>query len=183
MLSQEAYVLFYAKDSTPWFSSFIETQKEFVNSTIWNTSPKSVLDKVDTSVSPCLDTKFACNSNKVICDTGRAHEGGNDNVVKDSAAVKNEIKSKVSIHDLKDSVTPLSGKSSNMSLPKDRKVSPISLEKVTHNQEVGVPQKSPIDIEAVFRSSSPEIYRKDSPGIIFINSRNLFRIFLHMYNN
>ncbi|KAL1548032.1 ubiquitinyl hydrolase 1 [Salvia divinorum] len=180
VLSQEAYVLFYAKHSTPWFSSFIESQKELLYSTMWNTSPKSVLDNIDTSVSPYLDNKFGCDANTVSCDTG-----GDDNEIKDSGAVtnettgkvndhylddsvtplsrRNEIKRKVSINDLEDSVAPLSVKPSNMSMPKDQKVSPILSEKVNHNQEVSVPQKSPIDIEAVFRSPSPEIYRKDSP--------------------
>ena len=192
MLSQEAYVLFYAKHGTPWFSSFIESQKELLYSTMRNTSPKSVLDNIDTSVSPYLVNKFGCDTNTVSCDTGIVHTGGDDNEIKDSGAVtnegtrkvndhyledsvtplsrRNEIKRKVSINDLEDSVEPLSVKPSNMSIPKDKKVSPILFEKVNHNQEVSVPQKSPIDTEAVFRSPSPEIYRKDSPPGIFINS-------------
>ncbi|KAG6428415.1 hypothetical protein SASPL_112666 [Salvia splendens] len=185
VLSQEAYVLFYAKHGTLWFSSFIESQKELLYSTMRNTSPKSVLDNIDTSVSPYLVNKFGCDTNAVSCDAGIAHTGGDDNEIRDSGAVmnestrkvkdhylddsvtplsrRNEIKRRVSINDLEDSVEPLSVKPSNTSMPKDKKVSPILFEKVNNNQEVTVPQKSPIDIEAVFRSPSPEIYRKGSP--------------------
>ncbi|XP_052208782.1 ubiquitin carboxyl-terminal hydrolase 21-like isoform X2 [Diospyros lotus] len=46
-LSQEAYILFYAKQGTPWFSSFIETEKSSFSSYFSNNSPKSVLDSMD----------------------------------------------------------------------------------------------------------------------------------------
>ncbi|KAH6816879.1 hypothetical protein C2S51_000482 [Perilla frutescens var. frutescens] len=176
VLSQEAYVLFYAKESTPWFSSFIETQKEFVNST-WNTSPKSVLDNVDTSsVSPDLDNKFG--SNEVNYETGSAHEGGSDNEIKDRGSVPNNIKRKASVCDLQEmpsSVSPLSRDSSNMSLPKVQKVSPILLEKLIQNQEVSAFKNCQNDTETPFRSPSPEIYREDSPDARFSISRNHLR--------
>ncbi|KAF3677453.1 ATPase, F1 complex, gamma subunit protein [Capsicum annuum] len=38
VLSQEAYVLFYMKRGTPWFSDFIEGKKPFIDSSILNTS-------------------------------------------------------------------------------------------------------------------------------------------------
>ncbi|KAF9623620.1 hypothetical protein IFM89_003547 [Coptis chinensis] len=44
VLSQEAYIIFYARQGTPWFSTLMETQ---VQRAI--TSPKSVLDDVDAS--------------------------------------------------------------------------------------------------------------------------------------
>ncbi|XP_061374906.1 ubiquitin carboxyl-terminal hydrolase 16-like [Gastrolobium bilobum] len=44
VLSQEAYILFYARQGTPWFSSIMESQTPCVGSSILNTSPKSVLD-------------------------------------------------------------------------------------------------------------------------------------------
>lgn len=47
VLSQEAYILFYAKQGTPWFSSLMETQKPSLDPNVSNTSPKSVLDNVD----------------------------------------------------------------------------------------------------------------------------------------
>ncbi|CAN4076240.1 unnamed protein product [Withania somnifera] len=47
VLSEEAYVLFYAKRGTPWFSDFIEGQNPFIDPSILNTSPKSVLENTD----------------------------------------------------------------------------------------------------------------------------------------
>ncbi|KAL6183628.1 hypothetical protein ACLB2K_045039 [Fragaria x ananassa] len=47
VLSQEAYILFYARQGTPWFSSLKEGQMSCSELHIMNTSPKSVLDPVD----------------------------------------------------------------------------------------------------------------------------------------
>ncbi|KAL6181069.1 hypothetical protein ACLB2K_047726 [Fragaria x ananassa] len=47
VLSQEAYILFYARQGTPWFSSLKEGQMSCLDLHIMNTSPKSVLDPVD----------------------------------------------------------------------------------------------------------------------------------------
>ncbi|WCJ20649.1 Ubiquitin carboxyl-terminal hydrolase 20 [Euphorbia peplus] len=41
VLSEAAYILFYARGDVPWFSSLMDTQKDP------NTSPKSVLDRVE----------------------------------------------------------------------------------------------------------------------------------------
>ncbi|GAB4857835.1 hypothetical protein Ancab_015741 [Ancistrocladus abbreviatus] len=44
-LSQEAYILFYARKGTPWPSSLLETSKRWLElQNVLNTSPKSVLD-------------------------------------------------------------------------------------------------------------------------------------------
>ncbi|KAM5573395.1 ubiquitin carboxyl-terminal hydrolase 21 [Rosa sericea] len=47
VLSQEAYILFYARQGTPWFSSLMEGQMSCSDLPIMNTSPKSVLDNVE----------------------------------------------------------------------------------------------------------------------------------------
>ncbi|XP_019422736.1 PREDICTED: ubiquitin carboxyl-terminal hydrolase 20-like isoform X2 [Lupinus angustifolius] len=47
VLSQEAYILFYAQHGTPWFSSIMESRMQCLDPSIWNTSPKSVLDRVE----------------------------------------------------------------------------------------------------------------------------------------
>lgn len=47
VLSQEAYILFYAKQGTPWFASLMDAQKPFLDPNLLNTSPKSVLDNMD----------------------------------------------------------------------------------------------------------------------------------------
>ncbi|CAL0311817.1 unnamed protein product [Lupinus luteus] len=49
VLSQEAYILFYAQQGTPWFSKIMESPLPCLDPSIWNTSPKSVLDRVDSS--------------------------------------------------------------------------------------------------------------------------------------
>ncbi|XP_059307063.1 ubiquitin carboxyl-terminal hydrolase 20-like [Lycium ferocissimum] len=56
VLEEEAYIMLYAKRGTPWFSDFVEMQKPFIDPTIFNTSPKSVLDNVDaiSITSPCI---------------------------------------------------------------------------------------------------------------------------------
>nr|GEW75412.1 ubiquitin carboxyl-terminal hydrolase 20-like [Tanacetum cinerariifolium] len=46
VLQEEAYILFYAKEGTPWFASFMETYKPSL-ANLSNTSPKSVLENVD----------------------------------------------------------------------------------------------------------------------------------------
>ncbi|TKY70015.1 Ubiquitin carboxyl-terminal hydrolase 20 [Spatholobus suberectus] len=46
-LSQEAYILFYAQQGTPWFSSIMEFQTQCLDPNIMGTSPKSVLDVGD----------------------------------------------------------------------------------------------------------------------------------------
>jgi len=47
VLSQEAYILFYARQGTPWFSSIMESQKQCLDPNISSTSPTSVLDVGD----------------------------------------------------------------------------------------------------------------------------------------
>ncbi|KAI3693773.1 hypothetical protein L1987_76725 [Smallanthus sonchifolius] len=47
VLSEEAYILFYAKQGTPWFSNFMETYKPLFYPNLSTTSPKSVLENVD----------------------------------------------------------------------------------------------------------------------------------------
>ncbi|KAJ8754448.1 hypothetical protein K2173_002899 [Erythroxylum novogranatense] len=47
VLSQAAYILFYAKEGTPWFSNLMDSQKLCLDPCTSNTSPKSVLDSLD----------------------------------------------------------------------------------------------------------------------------------------
>lgn len=52
MLSQNAYILFYAKCGTPWLSSLLEAQKPSLDTNTMNTSPQSVLDNVENASVP-----------------------------------------------------------------------------------------------------------------------------------
>ncbi|GAV58025.1 UCH domain-containing protein [Cephalotus follicularis] len=58
VLSQDAYILFYARQGTPWFSSSFEMQSPSLNSDISNTSPKSVLENMD---SVCTSNPVGAN--------------------------------------------------------------------------------------------------------------------------
>ncbi|XP_010530035.1 PREDICTED: ubiquitin carboxyl-terminal hydrolase 21-like [Tarenaya hassleriana] len=44
VLSQDAYILFYAREGTPWFSSAFEQIMPYLEANMSNSSPKSVLD-------------------------------------------------------------------------------------------------------------------------------------------
>ncbi|KAG5059145.1 hypothetical protein JHK87_000174 [Glycine soja] len=51
VLSQEAYILFYARQGTPWFLSIMDEKTQCLDPNIMSTSPKSVLDVGDMSKS------------------------------------------------------------------------------------------------------------------------------------
>ncbi|KAI3469152.1 hypothetical protein Pfo_025815 [Paulownia fortunei] len=181
VLSQEAYILFYAKEGTSWFSSFIETQMFSVHSTIWNTSPKSVLDKVDTSsVSPSFQNKFSCDSNEASHDNGSEHMVV-DNETKDSERMQDKFESNGStdnLHRMSASVAPCRSDSSDVSLPEAHKeVSPSSLENVNWSQEGCAVAKCQNDTpQKPLRSPSPEIYREDPPDAGFSIPRDHLRL-------
>ncbi|KAG7547113.1 Ubiquitin specific protease domain [Arabidopsis suecica] len=44
VLSQDSYILFYAREGTPWFSSAYEELQPLLEASLLNSSPKSVLD-------------------------------------------------------------------------------------------------------------------------------------------
>ncbi|KAJ8538718.1 hypothetical protein K7X08_030014 [Anisodus acutangulus] len=66
VLAEEAYIMFYAKRGTPWFSDFVEMQKTFIDPPISYTSPKSVLDNVDavSITSPCMLDNHSSDASK-----------------------------------------------------------------------------------------------------------------------
>ncbi|KAG8374615.1 hypothetical protein BUALT_Bualt10G0013900 [Buddleja alternifolia] len=167
VLSQEAYILFYAKEGTSWFSSFIETHKLCVESNIWNTSPKSVLD---TSMSPILQNKISSDSIEASATTGSKPRAVENNEIKDSGPrhIKLECnRSKDNLHKMPVSVAPFAS-NSDVSLPEARKqFSPTLLEKSNKSQEVGAVKSSIITPQTPPRSPSPEIYREDPPDAGF----------------
>ncbi|XP_010441553.1 PREDICTED: ubiquitin carboxyl-terminal hydrolase 21-like [Camelina sativa] len=58
VLSQDAYILFYAREGTPWFASTFEQLKAVFEATPSNFSPKSVLDNSYESIG---NSSKACN--------------------------------------------------------------------------------------------------------------------------
>ncbi|CAK7356137.1 unnamed protein product [Dovyalis caffra] len=57
VLSQAAYILFYAREGTPWCSSLIKSQELFSGPSNSNTSPKSVLDNVNSEYTSVVNIK------------------------------------------------------------------------------------------------------------------------------
>ncbi|XP_062073616.1 ubiquitin carboxyl-terminal hydrolase 20-like [Humulus lupulus] len=88
VLSQDAYILFYARRGTPWFSSLVGAEMKSLDPAILSTSPQSVLDAVentcplpnsayinDASVAPdvvsCLPKLSCVNQNFITTPIGK----------------------------------------------------------------------------------------------------------------
>lgn len=98
VLMQEAYILFYAKQGIPSFSSFIQTQKQWMDLSLLNTSPKSVLDMVDVStgsssllLNHCSDVDEPSDVAETICAENLS--GTRDSRVNDGEIKENSISS------------------------------------------------------------------------------------------
>ena len=64
MLSQKAYILFYARQCIPWFSTAIELQRPCADPGISNSSPKSVLDNIECASNPQGENSADCGANE-----------------------------------------------------------------------------------------------------------------------
>ncbi|KAL2545363.1 ubiquitin carboxyl-terminal hydrolase 21-like [Forsythia ovata] len=169
VLSQEAYILFYAKQGTTWFSNFIESQKLGIESTILNTSPKSVLDNADIYASPLVPNNHGSDVNE-SSDTvdesltenfsGPKHSGVENIENKD-----NRSRTIDDLHRESTSLPTVANNSSDVaSLEAHKVISSSSLEKINIDSEVGaVGNNRNLTPLTSQRSSSPEIYREDEP--------------------
>ncbi|KAF3658833.1 Ubiquitin carboxyl-terminal hydrolase 21 [Capsicum annuum] len=188
VLSQEAYVLFYAKRGTPWFSDFIEGQKPFIDPSMLNTSPKSVLENTDAVriTSPLLPGAQTSRG-KEPNDTANESSPNSLNKVQDSEEKENahmmsaprpplvasnslDSKSREMDKDsvsspslLKDGSTLVSGVSV---LKENRNI----LDPGSTNRTLYITPKTPP------RSPSPEIYREDPPDNDFHIPRGHLRM-------
>ncbi|KAE8693922.1 putative DNA-directed RNA polymerase I subunit rpa49 [Hibiscus syriacus] len=61
VLSQEAYILLYAKKGIPWFLTAIEVQKPYADHGTSGSSPKSVLDDIDSADCGANESKDVAN--------------------------------------------------------------------------------------------------------------------------
>ncbi|XP_023736218.1 ubiquitin carboxyl-terminal hydrolase 20 [Lactuca sativa] len=157
VLSEEAYILFYARQGTPWFSNFMETYKPLLDPNLSNTSPKSVLENLDASIIHSHDTNESCsrsidNNNKVTVPEAKA-----DCSIKSVAVVPN---------------TPIYVKKENLPLTlkeygsNRRVVTPTSSHNKIHTAN---PENDPnrrkttttFEIEDIFSPSTPP----RSPGV------------------
>lgn len=161
VMSQEAYILFYAKEGISWFSSFMETRK-FIESNILSTSPKSVLDKVDiATASPTLHKTHYCDSIEANDTTV-----SNCSVVEDNENKENGPTCNVPARDCYD--LPLHDP--------HVQASPCLLDIINRKQGDGVHGTNHVFTPLTpSRSPSPEIYRKDPPDVIFSIQRNPVR--------
>ncbi|XP_055821079.1 ubiquitin carboxyl-terminal hydrolase 20-like [Solanum dulcamara] len=173
VLSQEAYVLFYAKRGTPWFSDFIEGQKPFIDPSIRSTSPKSVLENTD---AVCVPSPLLPNAQAF--DVKESNDAANEsspnslNKVQDSEGKEN-------VQMMSTPRPPLGA--SNILYSKSREVDKVSSPSVLKDvskpiSRVSVLKESCstldpgstsrtlyITPETPPRSPSPEIYREDPP--------------------
>ncbi|KAB2022105.1 hypothetical protein ES319_D07G186100v1 [Gossypium barbadense] len=64
VLSQEAYILLYAKQGIPWFSTAIKVQKPCADPGISDSSPKSVLNDIDFASNLEVEKSANCSANE-----------------------------------------------------------------------------------------------------------------------
>ncbi|XP_073027102.1 ubiquitin carboxyl-terminal hydrolase 20-like isoform X2 [Primulina eburnea] len=158
VMSQEAYILFYAKEGIQWFSSFMETQK-FIESNISSTSPKSVLDKVDVATtSPTLHKTHYCDSIEASDATVSKCSEVEDNESKENGPTCNSPASDCFDRPLRDPHTATSSRSPDI---------------INRKQGDGVRGISHVFTpQTPSRSPSPELFRKDPPDVVFSVQRN-----------
>ncbi|KAF3449441.1 hypothetical protein FNV43_RR10169 [Rhamnella rubrinervis] len=173
VLSQEAYILFYARHGTPWFSSLMESQKPCLDRDAMSTSPQSVLDNVENTCNPysvvtnidnCEANEFRDNAmgTSSWCWSGAAqHE---DNVdANDSRNASGEDTPAI------DSSTPLGPRNSfnESTCNNDEKCNTPLLGKSNCHKETNEDHKD----KGVFRPLTPP--RSKSPETFSFNSPEL----------
>lgn len=194
MLSQEAYILFYAREGTPWVSSLMGEPKLCLDPNILNTSPNSVLDNMDSACAENLtvDTIGNCIVNESRDATeGTGHEGVEVNEVRETAAgssshllhisKEDELRS----NDSKDAVpmdntsTPLGTSSlQNGTLyPKGKMCSALSPEGNDCQKEIDETREDGFHSLTPPRSPSPDMVSLEYPGK-HINSYNILFMYL-----
>ncbi|XP_022881635.1 ubiquitin carboxyl-terminal hydrolase 21-like isoform X1 [Olea europaea var. sylvestris] len=168
VLSQEAYILFYAKQGTTWFSNFIESQKLGIHSTVLNNSPKSVLDNPDIYASPLVQNYHGSDVN------GR-DDTADESLPEDYSEpkltgvenIENKDNRSSAIGDLPKESTSLpkvvNNPSNVTSHVAHKVISSSSLKKINIDMEVGAVGNKPNITLTPQRSSSPEMYREDEP--------------------
>ncbi|CAI9095354.1 OLC1v1031284C1 [Oldenlandia corymbosa var. corymbosa] len=203
VLEQEAYILFYVKQGTPCFSSFVETHKKLMELGVLNTSPKSVLDILDDCKSPDLQRSCHFDGKEVAVE--EETPGGRDSrVVDDSDEADNSIStvplvscnsSVMASHDISESafVSCVNNSSDVHSCKAGESNSPVANHpdvpcEVNTSSSLPVLRESDSGQEPPelgntaalpsipLRSSSPEIYREDPSEKSFTLPRGHLRL-------
>lgn len=178
VLSQEAYILFYAKQDTPCISSFMETQKQYIDLAILNTSPKSVLDNVDPSVSSSSVPLNGCG------DANETSDGMEEVFLETSSEPRNNKADSCEDKENKDpAIVPVAA---------DITACEPSCEAVDLSSESTAREKSYnegfVEVKVIAdatpktpsRSPSPEIYREDPPESTYSIPRDHLRSAEHV---
>ncbi|GER43696.1 ubiquitin carboxyl-terminal hydrolase [Striga asiatica] len=167
VLSQEAYILYYAKEDTPWFSNFVETQEYFnLDSKAWDASPKSVLDRVHTSpLSPILENKSSRDIGSELREVDPSNE------MKDGEQLHDNLKTNENTDG-----NLCAGPSLGTPSPEAQKeLFNTYCEKLNGSKEEkeanGTASNHINTPEYHSRSPSPEIYREDPPDAGFMIPR------------
>ncbi|XP_016462441.1 ubiquitin carboxyl-terminal hydrolase 20 [Nicotiana tabacum] len=153
VLEEEAYIMFYAKRGTPWFSDFVEMKKPFIDPSIFNTSPKSVLDNVD-----AISIASPRMPNSLTCDVSESNNAADEASPKPDLEKIEDSESK----DTEQTSTPgLAGARKSLDSHVDEVFLP-SMHEENYTREVGVTKRSAtLTPKTPSRSPSPEIYRDD----------------------
>lgn len=167
VLHQEAYILFYARQGTPWFSSLMQTQKPCLDPNTSGNSPKSVLDNVD-SISTSLPTLANVYSHEASETVDAADEistclsgGGRGDVVQvhEDGDVPHRV----------DTPMPLGVTSCfDGTLDHTQDISTTSPRRDHDgNQHINENCKSKIHPQTPPRSPSPDIYAEEPPEVSY----------------
>ncbi|CAL5355762.1 unnamed protein product [Camellia sinensis] len=160
VLSQEAYILFYAKRGTPWLSSLMETDKSSVDPTVSNNSPKSVLDNVDH-----ISTSSPHVANNCSCEINKAREDVVGISVEPSNGFRHDGVEGNESQRLSTPVPPeISDSTSGASCEVEKKLSPSVLTENSCNQEFDeVKNGANITSSTPPSPPSPDIYAEEPP--------------------
>ncbi|XP_028103703.1 ubiquitin carboxyl-terminal hydrolase 21-like isoform X1 [Camellia sinensis] len=173
VLSQEAYILFYAKEGTPWFSSFMETEKSSIDPNLFSNSPQSVLDNVDRIGTSSPNVADNCS--------GEVNEAGEVAVGISVDSFNKRTHNSVEVDEAKDDshrlFTPvplvMSNSSSETAYKVERKFSPSALRDNNSNREFNKVAKNVNIIPSTPLSSpSPDIYAEEPPTVTYSIPRN-----------
>ncbi|KAI7989781.1 Ubiquitin carboxyl-terminal hydrolase 20 [Camellia lanceoleosa] len=173
VLSQEAYILFYAKEGTPWFSSFMETEKSSIDPNLFSNSPQSVLDNVDRIGTSSPNVADNCS--------GEVNEAGEVAVGISVDSFNKRTHNSVEVDEAKDDshrlFTPgppvMSNSSSETAYKVERKFSPSALRDNNSNRELNKVAKNVNIIPSTPpRSPSPDIYAEEPPTVTYSIPRN-----------
>ncbi|XP_019156214.1 PREDICTED: ubiquitin carboxyl-terminal hydrolase 21-like [Ipomoea nil] len=175
VMSQEAYILFYVKQGTPWFSEIIETQQLILDASISNSSPQPVLYSVDQIFNPYpkMETDRPCDVNETdnAADEASSNvDGPKDNGIDRSDGKENSNVVSALIHE------GMNNSSDICSAEAEKTPPPSVLKEKNCKQEFRISKRfADLTTETPSISPSLEIYREDTADNAYSPPRALLR--------